>query len=615
MATLATAITRGLLSARPATGAGKGGQTYYATDEHTVYHDDGSGWLLVATNVTAISEVPGLVAALAAKADDAATTSALAGKQASDSDLTAIAALTPSNDDLLQRKSGAWTNRTIAQVKTDLAIVPGDVTGFDTQVRTNRLDQMAAPTADVSLNSHKLTNVTDPASAQDAATKNYVDLIASGLRDFKQSVRATTTANGTLATAFANGQSIDGVTLVTGDRILIKDQTSGAENGIYTVNASGAPTRATDADSSAEVTPGMFVFVEEGTTLHDTGWVLNTDAPITLGTTALVFAQFSNASGGLLAANNLSDVANAATARTNLGLAIGTNVAAPNQDTTGKAAKTDALNSATTVVNVSAATAPTTGQVLTATDSTHATWQTPSAGGAALTVEEVDGSPTDSAVTKIVFPNGTLAIASHVATYTPAAGGTGDLLFARTLPVTADLSWWQQGSASYSDTRGWILNAVQHSGAYEFRGMEVPLGAYSAKVTVMMQPSHTRIEFGPHLRDSSGTKFVNFIHDNVNGGYLLIKWNSNGNVAAITSGLGTSHEPGAVLMRLEESGGNYVGSISYDGINWSTVGTLAISSFMTTDKLGFSARVSAYFTPAPVKIRHLSFGSTSIAAS
>jgi hypothetical protein len=167
------------------------------------------------------------------------------------------------------------------------------ISDFDTQVRTSRLDQMAVPTADVSINSHKLTNVTDPSSAQDAATKAYVDAAAAGI-DWKASVRVATTAAGTLASSFENGDAIDGITLATGNRILIKDQASGAENGIYVVAASGAPTRATDADSSAEVTGGLAVFVEEGTVNADTGWLITNNGAITVGTTALVFAQFTS---------------------------------------------------------------------------------------------------------------------------------------------------------------------------------------------------------------------------------------------------------------------------------------------------------------------------------
>jgi hypothetical protein len=102
-------------------------------------------------------------------------------------------------------------------------------------------------------------------------------------------VRVATTAAGTLATSFENGDTIDGVVLATGDHILIKDQAAGAENGTYVVNASGAPTRAGDFDTSAKVVPGTLVVVSEGTSNKDSHWQLTTNAPITLGTTALVF--------------------------------------------------------------------------------------------------------------------------------------------------------------------------------------------------------------------------------------------------------------------------------------------------------------------------------------
>lgn len=166
-------------------------------------------------------------------------------------------------------------------------------------VSLGRIDQVSAPTASLALNSQRITGLADGVAATDAATVQQVDAARTGL-DVKASVRAATTAAGTLASSFANGQTIDGVSLVTGNRILIKNQAAGAENGIYTVNASGAPTRATDADVSAEVTSGMFTFVDQGTVNADTGWVLTTDDPITLGTTALVFAKFSaTASAGI----------------------------------------------------------------------------------------------------------------------------------------------------------------------------------------------------------------------------------------------------------------------------------------------------------------------------
>lgn len=106
-------------------------------------------------------------------------------------------------------------------------------------------------------------------------------------------MRVATTANGALATAFANGQSIDGVTLATGDRILIKNQTAGQENGIYTVNASGTPTRSTDADTASDIADAV-VYVSQGTVNADTGWKLVTDS-ITLGTTPLVFTALISA--------------------------------------------------------------------------------------------------------------------------------------------------------------------------------------------------------------------------------------------------------------------------------------------------------------------------------
>ena len=172
----------------------------------------------------------------------------------------------------------------------------------------NKLTDFAAPTSSLTLNSQKITDLLDPTSPQDAATKAYVDAARSGM-DVKESVRAATTANGTLATAFSNTSVIDGVTLATGDRILVKNQSTGSENGIYTVNASGAPTRATDANTSAKVTAGMFTFVSEGTVNGNAGFVLTTDDAITLDSTSLTFTQFSGA-GQIIAGNGLSKSGN-----------------------------------------------------------------------------------------------------------------------------------------------------------------------------------------------------------------------------------------------------------------------------------------------------------------
>lgn len=112
-------------------------------------------------------------------------------------------------------------------------------------------------------------------------------------RNWKDPVLVATTTNGTLASSFENGDTIDGVVLTTGDRILIKDQTDPKENGIYTVNASGAPTRAVDFDSTAEITAGV-VNVTKGTSNADTLWMCTSDSP-TIGVNNIVFAQLSAA--------------------------------------------------------------------------------------------------------------------------------------------------------------------------------------------------------------------------------------------------------------------------------------------------------------------------------
>ena len=162
----------------------------------------------------------------------------------------------------LMRAAGAGTGSpiagTAAQAKTALAIVPGDITGFDTQVRTSRLDQMAAPTADVALNGRKITGLADGTAAQDAATFGQLTAAINGF-DWKEPVRIVLTANDSL-----NGLAArDGVTPVAGDRVLATNQTTASQNGIY-VAAAGAWARAADFDTDAE-TVNATVFVEAGT--------------------------------------------------------------------------------------------------------------------------------------------------------------------------------------------------------------------------------------------------------------------------------------------------------------------------------------------------------------
>lgn len=146
-------------------------------------------------------------------------------------------------------------------------------------------------TSDFDHASQKIINLATPTGASDGATKGYVDAVAAGLRDPKDSCRVATTANITLS----GTQTIDGVSVIAGDRVLVKNQTTASENGIY-VCASGAWARSTDADSDAEVTSGMSTFISEGTAGAGKTYVLSTADPIILGTTSLTFVQTGGAS-------------------------------------------------------------------------------------------------------------------------------------------------------------------------------------------------------------------------------------------------------------------------------------------------------------------------------
>jgi len=159
-----------------------------------------------------------------------------------------------------------------------------------------------------------LTLNADPTSAMHAASKQYVDGVSAGMR-IKDAVRAASTANLALSAA----QTVDGVALAAGDRVLVKNQTAPAENGIYLVSA-GAWTRAPDADTGAELAGGATVWVNQGTTQADNGYTVTTDGAITLGTTAITWTQSSGlgqvtAGNGLTKVGNTLDIGTASTAR------------------------------------------------------------------------------------------------------------------------------------------------------------------------------------------------------------------------------------------------------------------------------------------------------------
>jgi hypothetical protein len=159
----------------------------------------------------------------------------------------------------------------------------------------------------IDFNNRKLLRIADPTVATDAASKNYVDnqvQIAQQGLDAKASVKAATTANIALVGGPVN---IDGVAIVNGDRILVKNQTAPAENGIYYLNAANY-VRATDADAWTELV-SAYTWVEQGTVNADTGWNCTVDSGGTLGTTGVTWVQF-NGAGAITAGAGLTKTAN-----------------------------------------------------------------------------------------------------------------------------------------------------------------------------------------------------------------------------------------------------------------------------------------------------------------
>jgi hypothetical protein len=196
------------------------------------------------------------------------------------------------------------------------------ISNFDTQVRTSKVTDLTAPTGSFSMNSQKITNLLDPTADQDAATKSYVDAATAGLNVHASVKAATTVAIGTtynngtsgvgatIAPAGNGALTLDGVSLSVGNRVLIKNQSSSLQNGVYIVTTAGSAgsswllTRASDYDTVPEVDAGDFIYVESGTSNGTTGWV-QTSTVTTIGTDSITFTQFSGA-GTYLAGTGLT---------------------------------------------------------------------------------------------------------------------------------------------------------------------------------------------------------------------------------------------------------------------------------------------------------------------
>lgn len=212
------------------------------------------------------------------------------------------------------------TALTITESGGQITITPNLATSASAGLMSSSdYSKLADATSDATANklvirdSNGNIKVATPTDDSHAATKAYVDAARSGL-DVKQSVRAATTGPLTIASDLEAGDTLDtSVTLVAGDRVLVKNQSTASENGIYVVQASGAAVRATDFDSAGEVSGGAFTFVEEGTANADSGWVVTSNGPITVGTDAINWAQFSGAGqitagAGLTKTGNTLDV-------------------------------------------------------------------------------------------------------------------------------------------------------------------------------------------------------------------------------------------------------------------------------------------------------------------
>jgi Repeat of unknown function (DUF5907) len=260
------------------------GQLYYNTADNTLYWWDGTAWQSAKGGVSSIPDASTTVKGIIQLTGDltgTATNPQIANGVIVDADINAA------------NKDGLTTVPSLRTLSFQpQAAMPGNA----------RLDQIAQPTVSVGFGSQKIVNLGSPTAATDAATKGYVDGFVQGL-DSHPSVKAASTANLTLS----GTQTVDGIALIAGDRVLVKDQTTQAQNGIYSISAT-AWQRVTDMDAWTEV-PNAYVWVEQGTVQADTGWVVTSDQGGTLETTAITWVQFSGA-GQITAGAGLTKSAN-----------------------------------------------------------------------------------------------------------------------------------------------------------------------------------------------------------------------------------------------------------------------------------------------------------------
>jgi len=332
-----------------------------------------------------------------------------------------------------------------ADINSAAAIAQSKIANLTTDLAAKLALAGGTMTGAIAMGTNKITGLGTPTDGTDAATKNYVDSAAQGI-DWKASVRAATTAAITLASDLENGDTLDGVTLATGDRVLVKNQSTGSENGIYVVKASGAPDRSTDADAGSELTSNFAVFVEEGTVNADQGYTLTNNGSITIGTTALTFTQFTGL-GQIIAGTGLDKTGNTLDIDSTVTTNDGT------QTLTNKSIS----GSANTITNVSLSTGVTGtlpvangGTGITSLGAGIATFlETPSSANLASALTDEAGTGTVAFTNSPTFTTPTLGAAAATSIALPDALVGSALATAGTSATTID-TW---STATYSSAK------------------------------------------------------------------------------------------------------------------------------------------------------------------
>jgi len=275
------------------------GLLYFSTADNTLYWYDGTQWIAAKAAAGAVPSDTVTTAAIGDAAVPGASTLFSRGDHKHGMPAFGVITAEPT----FGTSKGDGSAATIARSDHTHGNPVHDAAAHS----TIPLSALAAAAANLNIGGFLLTNVGAPVAGSDATNKTYVDNAIAGL-SWKDNVRCATTAN---LAALSGLLTIDGITVVANDRVLVKNQTTASANGIY-VAASGAWTRSTDADIEAELLNAS-VFVSEGTVNADTAWVMTANAPITVGSTNLPWVQFAGggtitAGAGLTQTGNTLDV-------------------------------------------------------------------------------------------------------------------------------------------------------------------------------------------------------------------------------------------------------------------------------------------------------------------